>query len=97
MKIGSPIHPASIVPVNGRSKPVENMRNAEKASNTEEVSLSTLSGQFQPGELQAPVNSARVAEIKEAITQGRFTINTGAIADRLIDTARELINSQRRA
>ena len=36
-------------------------------------------------------------EIKQAIAEGRFEINAGAIADRLISSARELVDAQRRA
>ena len=42
-------------------------------------------------------DSARVSEIKQAISEGRFNINAGAIADRLIATARELVDAQRQA
>jgi negative regulator of flagellin synthesis FlgM len=38
-----------------------------------------------------PVNSARIQEIKQAISEGRFKINPDAIADSLIDTAKDLI------
>ena len=44
-----------------------------------------------------PVNSARIQEIKDAISQGRFRINPEAIASGLIETARDLVNSQRKA
>ena len=41
------------------------------------------------------VDSQRVAEIKEAISDGRFKVNPDVIADRLLETVRELIQSQR--
>lgn len=43
------------------------------------------------------VNLARVQEIRQAIAEGRFEINASAIADRLISTARELVDSRRQA
>lgn len=46
---------------------------------------------------KSPVNASRINEIKEAISQGRFKINPDAIADGLIQTARDLVNSQRKA
>lgn len=58
----------------------------------EAVSLSQLAGSMQAGE-KPPVNSARIQEIKQAISEGRFKINPEAIADRLIESARDLINS----
>ena len=36
-------------------------------------------------------------KIKQAIAEGRFKINAGAIADRLISSARELVAAQRHA
>lgn len=65
------------------------------AGTKEAVSLSALAGSMQASE-KPPVNSARVQEIKEAISDGRFKINAEAIADRLIESARDLINSKRR-
>jgi len=64
---------------------------------SDEVKLSPLAGELQAGDSQPPIDAARVSEIKRAIAEGRFSINAGAIADRLIDTARELVSSQRRA
>jgi negative regulator of flagellin synthesis FlgM len=65
------------------------------AAATEAVSLSPLAGSLRGGEAM-PVNTARVQEIKQAIAEGRFKINPEAIADRLIESARELVNSNRR-
>ena len=58
------------------------------------VQLSPLSAQLVDGDDQ-PFDAARVSEIKQAIANGGFTINAGAIADRLIDSARELVDAQR--
>lgn len=44
----------------------------------------------------SPVNSAKIAEIRQAIAEGRFAINAEAIAGRLIDSARELVAAERR-
>lgn len=72
-------------------------KSSEKPENRQEsVSLSARDA----GALDLsspPVNSGKLAEIKEAIAQGRFQINPEAIADRLLDTAREMINKQRQA
>ena len=43
------------------------------------------------------VNAARVQEIRQAISEGRFEINPSAIADRLISSARELVSLRRHA
>lgn len=62
-----------------------------------EVQLSVASAQLSTADDEQSFDSARVSEIKQAITEGRFTINAGAIADRLISSARQLVDSQRRA
>lgn len=43
------------------------------------------------------VNQARVQAIRQAIAEGRFEINASAIADRLITSARELVDNHRQA
>ncbi|MBI5438577.1 MAG: flagellar biosynthesis anti-sigma factor FlgM [Nitrosomonadales bacterium] len=40
------------------------------------------------------VNAAKVAEIRQAISEGRFQVNTSAVADRLIATVRDLIGGK---
>ena len=40
------------------------------------------------------VNAAKVAEIKQAISEGRFKVNPEAVAGRLLDTVRDLIGSR---
>ncbi|HJW26022.1 MAG TPA: flagellar biosynthesis anti-sigma factor FlgM [Rhodocyclaceae bacterium] len=97
MKIDNSIKPAGAPPSN-RVRPQQQRTEATGTpAASDEVKLSPLAGELQAGESQPPVDSARVSEIKRAIAEGRFTINAGAIADRLIDTARELVSSQRRA
>ena len=57
------------------------------------VSLSQVAGSLNAGANQPPVNTARIQEIKQAISEGRFKINPEAIADRLIESTRDLLNS----
>ena len=64
------------------------------ATAQDEVSLSKLAGALQSGE-HPPVNAARIQEIKQAISEGRFKINPEAIADRLLDSARELLSNSK--
>lgn len=40
------------------------------------------------------IDSAKVAEIKQAISEGRFKVNSEVVADRLIQTVRDLIGSR---
>lgn len=41
------------------------------------------------------IDTARVQEIKQAISEGNFKINSEVIADRLLETAKELIQSKK--
>ena len=61
----------------------------------DDVRLSSLATQLVASDDQQSFDAGRVAEIKQAIADGRFTINAGAIADRLIVSARELVDAQR--
>jgi negative regulator of flagellin synthesis FlgM len=60
-----------------------------------EVHLSELATHLHSSGEAPAYDATRVAEIKQAIAEGRFTINAEAIADRLIESASELIASQR--
>lgn len=71
----------------------------ENAPTSSSVQLSALSARMREiesrlGDTQV-VNTARVAEIKQAIAEGRFKVNPDVVADKLIDTVRELINSHK--
>ncbi len=67
------------------------------AAATDDIHLSGLAAQLRANSDESSFDAARVAEIKSAIAEGRFTINADAIADRLIASAKELIDSQRQA
>lgn len=73
------------------SKPAA-AQTVSSGSAQEAVSLSQVAGSLQAGE-RPPVNTARIQEIKAAIAEGRFKINPEAIADRLIESARDLLNN----
>ena len=88
MKIDSTFKPIS-TSVTPKASPPAPTASAEDG---EAVSLSPLAGSLQSNE-QPPINAARIQEIKQAISEGRFTINAGAIADSLIASARDLVNT----
>lgn len=83
--LGGPGRPAS--------KPIA--KPASTGSAGSDVQLSPASTSLAAQE--PTVNMARVQEIRQAIAEGRFEINASAIADRLISTARELVDSRRQA
>ena len=93
MKIESS-YKQTVASVTPRSQPKSAAENPSTAA--EAVSLSSVAGAFQANE-KPPVNSARIQEIREAIAQGKFKINPEVIAGRLIETAKDLVNTQRKA
>ena len=91
MKIDSTYNPATAqIPSRSAARP------SQEPSAAASVSLSQLASTMQ-GTEKPPVNAARIQEIKEAIAQGRFKVNPEAIADGLIQSARDLLDSQRKA
>jgi negative regulator of flagellin synthesis FlgM len=71
---------------------------APSSGGGENVKLSPLSSQLQAIESSMAdtpvVDSARVAEIRQAIAEGRFKVNPDVVADHLLQTARELLRSR---
>jgi len=68
------------------------------AGQSVDVQVSTLGAQLQAleGQLKSGdgVDPAKVAEIRQAIAEGRLQIKPDVIADRLLETVRELLRGQ---
>lgn len=77
------------------AKPGASARPAKQES---QVALSPQSSQLRQIEstlANTPaVNADRVAEIRQAIAQGSFKIDTGKIADGLIESVRQMLSAQ---
>ena len=56
--------------------------------------LQEIEGMLKSGEV---VDPARIAEIRQAIADGRFQINPDAVAERLLQTVRELLGESGKA
>lgn len=99
MKIDSSIKSIGTGAVSGGgSRPGKNAASAPGSGGGDRVQLSPLSSQLQAIETSMAdtpvVDSARVAEIRQAIAEGRFKVNPDAVADHLLQTARELLRSR---
>lgn len=68
--------------------------NSESENN---VHLSTNVTKLQNIDSDSNTSTARVQEIKQAISEGNFQINPEVIADRLLKTVKELIQSKKGA
>lgn len=71
---------------------------APQQSESTSVSLGSTATQLRSMESGAStppaVNAAKVAEIKQAISEGRFQVNSAMVADRLIASVRDLIDGK---
>lgn len=109
MKIEKTNKPLPVAPSGGgqarassaKPAPTANQSPAAQSSGTNDtsVSLGTASTQLHDIETSMAntplVNAAKVAEIKQAISEGRFQVNSGVVADHLIETVKSLINSHK--
>lgn len=88
---------ADKLPVNSGKKAEKSNASTPSAS-TESVTLSTLSSQLKS--LEAKVagtevfDAKKVDEIKAAISSGQFTVDSDKVADGLITSVKELLNTQ---
>lgn len=66
-------------------------------SSGERVDISSLSARLQEvGAGETPVDAQKVAEIKQAIAEGRFQINPERIADGLLNSVQEMLAASKR-
>lgn len=103
MKIDKPSKPLPTSPIGGgaahatSSKSKTGTPAAPQQSDSTSVSLGSTATQLQSMEssmANAPVaNASKVAEIKQAISDGRFKVNSEVVADRLLETVRDLIGN----
>jgi negative regulator of flagellin synthesis FlgM len=91
MKVESTGAPSGVV--YSRRTSASSLRKTSESSE-DKVELSDLIGQLHADE--SSFDAARVLEIKQAISEGRFTINADAIASRLIESAKELLIHRQR-
>lgn len=98
MKIDNSSYPLAL-PLAGEGKPrtfiAKPGDNAPAtAARGTNVSLGSTSTPLGGATNAAPVHSSKLAEIKQAISEGRIKIDTGVVADSLIKSVTDLIASQ---
>ena len=98
MKINTSVPSVTTSDVASRAKPAASGNRKASATTGEQVELSSMTARLQDAGAatsDAPVvDAARVAEIKQAISEGRFQINPERIADGLLDSVREMLARQ---
>lgn len=82
----------------GRGRATARSQDNNTPVSSTNVSLGATSVQLNNMESTAAnspvVNSAKVAEISQAISEGRFQVNAGAVADGLIKSVTDLLGLQ---
>ncbi len=89
--IGKPIAPSSSRPAEGK-----NTAASKKTESTqqESVSINPLAAKLQAQDAAgagSTFDAAKVAEIRQAISEGKFTVRADAIADKLMASVQELL------
>lgn len=86
-----------LAPRSAAAKPAKGSTASDSAASSTNVQLGTATAQLHSlGKSVASspvVDAEKVAAIKQAISEGRFKINNDVVADRLIDSVKELINA----
>ena len=101
-KPGKPLPPTAPREGQARSSTSKSVQGGASsgASSSANTHLSTTSTRLQGLEssvVHTPlVDTAKVAEIKQAITENRFQVNAAAVADGLIKSVSDLIASQKK-
>lgn len=100
MKIDKSLQPVSTVSVSDGKRRADVTQNPN-AGQENNVHLSSNVAKLQNIDSNPAsgsiVNTARVQEIKQAISEGNFQINPEVVADRLLETVKELIQSKKGA
>lgn len=98
MKINSNINSVGTANATGRAKAATPAAQTPAPQAGDKVALSSLSAALQQASAlssQDPVaDAAKVAEIKQAIAEGRFKVDTGRVADGLLQSVREMLSRQ---
>ena len=90
-----PANPAGDIATSAQARGKAGQPPASQLTSSTSVSLGSAATQLsslESGMLNTPVVDAnKVSEIKQAISEGRFKVNSGAVANGLIETVRQLI------
>ena len=94
MKIGNPLDKPGLAPASGRGNAVESGSAKVNGSTAESSSLVALSSAATTllGGADAEFDAGKVERISTAISQGQYTVNPEAIADKLLANAQELLS-----
>lgn len=96
MKISGPSEPLRSDQLLARGDARTTAASGSTASDTEKVQLSDLAARLSQLESRfgGDFDAKKVEEVRSAIAEGRFQVDAGAVADRLLTSANELLGRQ---
>lgn len=95
MKIDNSLNVGGLPISDPKGRSVKGQPASGKDASVESSSLSSRLAEIQNSLNSVPVvDSARVEEIKQAISEGRFKVNAEKVADSLIESVRQMLGSQ---
>ena len=98
MKIDNSLKPVSSSPNESRTRQTPSSPASAPDAKVELSSLSGRLAQLEQTLRDSPVvDSAKVGEIKQAISDGRFQVHPEKVADGLINSVRQMLSAQPRS
>jgi negative regulator of flagellin synthesis FlgM len=99
-KTGKPLPPSSAGETSSRNsatKATGSQTPAETSGTSVHLGSTTAQLRSLEGNIASTplVDVKKVAEIKQAISEGRFKVNSGVVADRLISSVQDLITASK--
>lgn len=98
MKIDKSLQSVTSVPANESKKRVDNPHVNNESLEIGNVHLSSNFAKLQTSDVDSnrpAYDASLVAEVKQAISEGNFQINPEVVADRLLETVKELIQTRK--
>lgn len=95
MKVDNSLNVGGLPISEPKGRSVKGQPASKADASVESSSLSSRLAEIQSSLSNVPVvDSARVEEIKQAISEGRFKVNADKVADGLIESVRQMLVAQ---
>ena len=89
------IAPAAVAEERTREKKAVSQQSTPSGSSVKLSPLSSQLREIEAGMDKSAVDSKRVAEIKKSIDAGTFKVDSGVVADRLLENTRDFLRTHK--